>query len=65
MRQSDRTIKFLAHSLERARRGVFTLRRELTEAMRVNLELTEQAKVYEAEAVRMNKILEATCRPRF
>lgn len=49
MTQSNRTVLFQAHALEKAYREVVTLRRELTEAMRVNAELTAQAKAYEVE----------------
>lgn len=56
MKQADRTIVFLAHSLERARVEVETLRNELIEAMKQNQELTVQAEVYEGECT-FNKMM--------
>ena len=47
--QSSRTIVYLATVAERSNAEVEHLRRELIEAMRVNQELTAQAKAYEAE----------------
>ena len=49
MKPSNRTIVFLARSLERSHSEVLLLRKELVEAMRQNAELIEQAKVYESE----------------
>lgn len=46
---TTRTIVYLASVAERSNTEVEHLRHELVEAMRVNQELTEQVRAYEAE----------------
>lgn len=54
---TTRTIVYLATVAERSNTEVEHLRKELIEAMRINQELTEQVKVYEAEMEKRDRAI--------